>query len=72
MVEPLRNRKPSSTHGIHNHDRCLELAGDSQFTPADPDSPGDPGLAQGKARPWNILMYVRKSDDVDEILDCLQ
>mmetsp|Transcript_32202 Transcript_32202/g.42652 ORF Transcript_32202/g.42652 Transcript_32202/m.42652 type:complete len:198 (+) Transcript_32202:178-771(+) len=26
----------------------------------------------GVVRPWNILMYVRKSNDVDEILDALR
>ena len=30
------------------------------------------GDSMGVVRPWNILMYVRKSNDVDEILDALR
>ena len=47
----------------HNHAKCLELAGDNKSSQA---------LTPRKNLTSNILMYVRKSEDVDEILDVLQ
>lgn len=65
MVETKEAEVPQL---FHDHSKCLELAGDS-YTKAK-----RAGLAKGKhsVGSWNILMYVRKSDDIDEILDTLQ
>ena len=46
----------------HNHAKCLELAGETRTQAA---------LTPRKNLTSNILMYVRKSEDVDEILDVL-
>jgi len=51
----------------HNHDKCQELAGERQAKPMTQDEHEMAGV-----RPWNILMYVRKSDDISEILDALR
>ena len=54
---------------VHDHSKCLELANDLRLA--------RPGTLQARLgsrinRPWNILFYVRKSDDVSEILVLLQ
>ena len=43
----------------HDHSQCLRLAGDRT-------------TREDAAKPKNLLIYVRKSDDVEEILDALQ
>ena len=49
---------------------CLQLAGDANLKL--PNSANDLKLAKDLETRQNILMYVRKSDDVDEILECLE
>ena len=52
----------------HNHNKCIELAGDIPR----PQSAKESRVAQ--ERPWsnNVLMYVRKSDDVEQILEAIK
>ena len=51
---------------MHDHEVCLKLAGDINRSP----NQSNPSLRQkGQC---NILMYVRKSDDVEEILESLK
>ena len=52
----------------HNHNKCIELAGDIYR----PQSAKESRTAQ--QRPWsnNVLMYVRKSDDVEQILEAIK
>ena len=52
----------------HNHSKCIELAGDIQRPASAKES------RQLQERPWknNVLMYVRKSDDVEQILDAIK
>ena len=42
----------------HDHSQCLRLAGDRN-------------ARENAAKPKNLLIYVRKSDDVEEIMDAL-
>ena len=42
----------------HDHNLCLRLAGDRT-------------VREESAKPKNLLIYVRKSDDVEEIMDAL-
>lgn len=43
----------------HNHSECLRLAGGKT-------------MKEVAQKQKNILIYVRKSDDIEEILDALQ
>ena len=52
----------------HNHAKCLELVGEAKAA----QQSDNKVMTPRKNLTSNILMYVRKSDDVDEILDVLQ
>ena len=55
----------------HNHDNCLKLAGDGGLV-ATLGAASEEQATGGSSRPQNILMYVRKSHDVTDILDALK
>ena len=52
-----------------NHGKTLELANNKQLSRSVPTSARAASQVQ---RPQNILFYIRKSDDADEILDLMQ
>ena len=60
-------------HGLkspikHNHMKCMELAGDHTVSRAMTQQ----HVEMLSVRPSNVLMYVRKSSDIDDILDVLR
>ena len=70
-MEESKLNSSSSYPGLalkHNHNKCIELAGDVHR----PQSAKESRAA--RERPWsnNVLMYVRKSDDVEQILEAIK
>ena len=51
----------------HDHTKCMQLAGDRRSI----SNTSRSGITQQR-KPCNVLMYVRKSDDIEEILDALR